>query len=326
MTSPFLIQQSISQTNTNNLVVEDNRTNPSEKDNQKILDEWLDKLPESLRSKIKERLFKTINYEPKIGIMGKSGAGKSSLVNAILTKAICETGGVGGCTREIQEEKAVINGTKITFVDLPGVAENKDRHSEYDKLYAEKIKELDLILWVIKVDDRANKNDEEFYEELIQYYDKKRILFVLSQCDKAQPNREFDYPNFKLSQKQLDNISQNKKRISEYFNIPANYVLPVACEYYEEKFNNWNIPELITRIIEVVPSESKSAIYKTIPKENRTLEAKSSAKSGFRKFIEEAIDTVINHIPMPDIAKNIAKKAKDIFLDGIGKAWDYFFD
>lgn len=296
-------------------------------DTNKILDEWLEKLPEPIRSEIKNRLFKTLNYEPKIGIMGKSGAGKSSLINAILGKLACKTSGSGGCTREFQEERIDINGKKITVIDLPGIAENKARDDEYGELYAKTIDkyDLDLILWVIKVDDRANKNDEEFYEDLIEYYDKKRILFVLSQCDKAEPTRDFDYNSFKPSARQLDIIKQNQQRLSQDFKVGNDYVIPVACEYYEGKFNNWNIPELVTRIIDVVPADKASAIYKVVDPENRNESSKQKAKSSFRKVADSIFDAVIDNAPIPNMLKAGAKAAKEYILDKAEKVWDYFF-
>lgn len=52
---------------------------------------YLTFLPEEIRQKILEHLHGVIHYEPVIGIMGKSGTGKSSLCNAIFQSRICAT-------------------------------------------------------------------------------------------------------------------------------------------------------------------------------------------------------------------------------------------
>lgn len=61
---------------------------------------YLTFLPEEIRQKILEHLHGVIHYEPVIGIMGKSGTGKSSLCNAIFQSRICATHPLNGCTRQ----------------------------------------------------------------------------------------------------------------------------------------------------------------------------------------------------------------------------------
>ncbi|TXE23946.1 ATP-binding cassette domain-containing protein [Serratia marcescens] len=47
------------------------------------LKQQLSQLPEALSRTILDRIRQTLHYEPVIGIMGKTGTGKSSLCNAL---------------------------------------------------------------------------------------------------------------------------------------------------------------------------------------------------------------------------------------------------
>lgn len=46
-------------------------------------------------------------------------------------------------------------GKGISLIDMPGVGESEQRDAEYAALYRRLLPELDLVLWVIKGDDRA---------------------------------------------------------------------------------------------------------------------------------------------------------------------------
>ncbi|MFL7162779.1 50S ribosome-binding GTPase [Escherichia coli] len=79
---------------------------------------YLTFLPEEIRQKILEHLHGVIHYEPVIGIMGKSGTGKSSLCNAIFQSRICATHPLNGCTRQAHRLTLQIGERRMTLVDL----------------------------------------------------------------------------------------------------------------------------------------------------------------------------------------------------------------
>lgn len=57
--------------------------NNKEDKGRDLVKDALEILPENIRESIYRRINDVISYEPVIGIMGKTGAGKSSLCNAI---------------------------------------------------------------------------------------------------------------------------------------------------------------------------------------------------------------------------------------------------
>ena len=101
----------------------------------------------------------------------------------------------------------------ITLMDLPGVGESGARDTEYAALYREQLPRLDLVLWLIKADDRALTVDEHFYHQVIGEVYRHKVLFVISQSDKAEPTSG----GGQLSTAQKQNISRKICLLHELF-------------------------------------------------------------------------------------------------------------
>jgi len=221
----------------------------------------------------------TLSYHPKIGVFGKTGAGKSSLCNALFGQDVAAVSDVSGCTRAPQEVLLQLgDGKTLTLVDLPGVGENSDRDSEYKALYKSTLPELDLVLWVIKADDRAFSVDEDLYKNVITPIVSKLnlpFIFVLNQVDKIEPFREWDIDNRKPSEKQQANIEQKIRDIGVMFN--ANYLrrIPVSAN------EGYGLVKLVETIISALPPRAKYATFKAVKKENTSEQAKEEAQKGF---------------------------------------------
>jgi predicted GTPase len=157
------------------------------KEGQQSLQDSLTGLPEWASERIMQQIRQLTNYEPAIGIMGKTGAGKSSLCNALFAGEVSPVSDVAACTREPLRFRLLVGDRHMTLVDLPGVGESGARDNEYAALYREQLPRLDLVLWLIKADDRALAVDEHFYHQVIGEAYRHKVLFVISQSDKVEP-------------------------------------------------------------------------------------------------------------------------------------------
>ncbi len=95
--------------------------NPS--DAIEAIEKPLSSLPYSLSRHILEHLRKLTSHEPVPGIMGKSGAGKSSLCNALFQGEITPVSDVHAGTREVQRFRLSGHGHSMvtsSYQMLPG--------------------------------------------------------------------------------------------------------------------------------------------------------------------------------------------------------------
>lgn len=256
--------------------------------------------------KIFSRVNGVLSYQPVVGVFGKTGAGKSSLCNAVFGKDVCEISDIAGCTRKPQEVILDIGGKGIKLLDVPGVGESNERDKEYAELYRSILPELDLVLWVIKGDDRAFSSDETFYKNLVRpYIDKGRpFIIALNQVDKIEPFREWDESAQKPGAKQAENIEQKRMSVAKIFDLPYSCVIPVSAN---EKYG---LVQLVEKIIEVLPADKKAIVLDSVKAENRSENSKAEAKDG---LISELFNIVTDIIPIAPIAKAAVKLVTKVF-------------
>lgn len=271
---------------------------------KKLEEEGVTVTPEQ-KEQINSRLTQIINYEPRIGVFGKTGVGKSSLCNALFGTDICPISDVEACTRNTQEVLLKMGENGIKLIDVPGVGESTMRDEEYGELYSKLLPELDLVLWLIKADDRALSSDENFYKNIVKPHidDGKPFFFVLNQVDKIEPFREWNEEKHEPSPKQFQNIYKKIEDISRFFDIAGTKIIPVSAN---EKYG---LTKLVDEFIRALPAEKKVTVFRAVNEEFQSKATGEHVKKTFLDVVENVICTTID--TMGKVVEKVIDKLGD---------------
>ncbi|EPM5600394.1 GTPase family protein [Citrobacter braakii] len=283
-------------------------------DGLQALEQPLVSLPDTLRQLILERIQNLTLYEPVIGIMGKTGAGKSSLCNALFAGEVSPVSNVSACTREPLRFRLQPGERSMTIVDLPGVGESERRDAEYAALYREQLTQLDLVLWLIKADDRALAVDEHFYRQVIGEAYRHKVLFVISQSDKVEPTCGGE----KLSMEQKQNISRKICQLHELFQ-PVNPVCAVSVRL------QCGLRVMAERMIRCLPREASSPVAVQLSAPLRTDAVNKKARDDFGETVGSVLDTVSSMPLIPAPVRAVIQSVRNIVVSVARAVWNFFF-
>ena len=163
-----------------------------------------------------QQLFRLKEKKIRIGIYGKSGVGKSSVLNSLLNKDIFKTDIINGSTREIQAKEWTLKDQtlkSIELLDSPGFDFCDIKFP--DKIYSS-INHSDLILFVVAGD--INRNEVSEISSFIK--DGKKIIVILNKIDLFKKN-------------ELKEIIENIK-----FKLPKNLNIPIIINH-ENNLKNY---------------------------------------------------------------------------------------
>lgn len=281
------------------------------------LEQPLSSLPDTLRQLILERIKNLTHYEPVIGIMGKSGAGKSSLCNELFRGEVSPVSDVSACTRDVLRFRLRSGRHSLVIVDLPGVGENGQRDQEYRALYRRMLPELDLVLWVIKADDRALSVDEQFWHGVMQPY-QQQVLFVLNQADKIEPCHEWDTLTSTPSAQQRVNLQEKQVVITAMFK-PCHPVCVVSA------LTGWGVEAMVATMMRSLPDRATSPVATQLHGRLCTESVRSQARDSFGEAVGRVFDTAESSSFLSAPLKTVMRTVRDAVVSVARAIWNWIF-
>ena len=179
-----------------------------------------------LSEEAKEKMQKLIDESTTLSILftGKTGAGKSSLANALVGREVSAEGEtLNPETADVFNYNADICGVDVTIWDCPGLQDGTSNESEYLEKMATKCKELDLVLYCTRMDDtRIRDEDYETIKTLTKAFGEaiwENTVFTLTfanQVKKAVRSRS-QSTSAPVDQKEffLSRLSQWESKLKE---------------------------------------------------------------------------------------------------------------
>ncbi len=240
---------------------------------------------ELLRKKVRE----FDEAKVRCAIIGNSGSGKSSLINAIVGKRVAMTG-----PTETTFDKKEYHHGGLTFVDLPGCGTPRRPQATY-------IHDMELLsydVFLIVTAGRFTENDLFLYRELTKA--KKHCFVLRNRLDEA------------INAAQRDNgLSEVDTRSVIMANIRENLAPnPPERVYLTSAWHpqSYDLPDLLNDILEVLSGVKKDRFAADMATLSRSAleEKKRVAEEVVKLHAALAAANGFNPIPGVDIAADIA--------------------
>ena len=233
-----------------------------------------------------QQLLRLKEKKIRIGTYGKSGVGKSSILNSLLKKDIFKTDIINGTTREVKSETWNLKDqtlNSLELLDSPGFDFCNIKFP--DKVYS-CITNTDLILFIVSGD--LNRNELSEISSFIK--EGKKIIVILNKIDL-------------FNKDELKEIIENIK-----FKLPKDFNIPIIINH-EKNLKNY-ILKIINQYGEILLTLNSIQLADKLflkIKEQRLKKRKKLAQSTIGKFSTlKASAVAINPFILFDVAGSFA--------------------
>ncbi len=264
------------------------------------------------------RRFESEQEDPRILILGATGVGKSSLINALFGKKLQKVNAIGSTTREFATHEYKIDGTKLLITDSPGYGE-VGHDEEYSRNVVRRAIACHAVTLVLKADENGYERDRRIIGATGKDPDfslEKPLLIALNQIDKIKPSREWNPPyewEAPLGDNDPEKVRNIKKKVALVKNqfkevIGKHQMIVVPTMSDEEEPPLFGIDSFKFTLFEILPEVAQYRFARTAKlAEKASKEMLERLDKQADKIIGGAAASaaglvVVNPVPASDIA------------------------
>ena len=232
---------------------------------------------EEFRTKVQTEL---LDRAPVVAIIGKAGVGKTTTINNLfdvddyVAEALSfdEKGHIGdvrrGTTTAIRKRFDLKIGIGLDIIDLPGLGDDIRKDKEFETIYRQILPKCDIILYVLKADNRTLGEDERILQNIVlPSCDKKKIILAVNQVDILGENEGLHWDTrINLPDPRQEELIQLKqKNISSMFHedldVDANKIVCYSA------IKRYHLLELLHSIVKTTPLGFIFGVLGLMPRE-----------------------------------------------------------
>jgi uncharacterized protein len=205
---------------------------------------------------LKAAIVRELTHKPPtIGLVGVSGTGKSSTINAMFNTRLAVSD-VVACTKEflhtdvsltMQSGPAQSNSAVLRVIDAPGLGEDVRLDPSYLAMYREHLASCDVILWVLTARNRAIALDQQYLTQLSDFVPK--MVFGINQIDLIEPLNWDQGLNLPSEEQERNLATIVADRTAKLESVTGH---PIRIFPYSAK-SKYGLQELFTGIVAAAP-------------------------------------------------------------------------
>ena len=257
-----------------------------------------------------------------VAIVGKTNAGKSTLLNRLLQDDKAIVSEIHGTTRDVIEDTTDIDGITFRFIDTAGIRTTDDKVERLgiERTY-QKMKEAKILIYLIdgSTDDDQQDKDMDEFMEIINDYDCPNIILGINKFDDITEYTDENINGFNDMLESLNSFSEFQSQCSgrplKTLNVvPMSAKLGYNIDGLKESLVKLaNIPEITENDVIITSARHYEALTKANESLQRVLESMDAGMSGdiiaedLKMALEELGEITGGQISSQETLNNIFK-------------------